>query len=424
MANIIDFSTFTFTAEQIRDINELIFDELLHAPELDAIHTLYSGIEYDKEIGFIGAAGLVGKAKQGCNPEAQDFAIATRKVLWQPKAWEILIEQCADDLKATAAVYAMRKGTRMDDLTDTDYMAIVSKVLTDAIKDFLFRLVWFNDTDAANIVVEKLPTAAATEQTAGSEIEGTVYEGVTSSTASAVKCALSDATVVYLSGTAAIGTAESGKTYYSKDTENKTTVISGGNITAGVDVDYFNIIDGLFKQLEAAVSGGAKTVSISANAEETKSAQMSKMDADAAYALLSAMYYAAPVEMRGGSMRFLVTQSIADAYQQYLTGKGIESEYKNLVDGVPALKFLGVDVIPMPVWDRMIQAYNDLGTTFYKPHRALLAEKANLAVGTPSTEAYGNLDIWYSKDSRKTKIELKDKLDAKILNTDRLVFAE
>ena len=353
MASIVNFNNFSFTAEQIRDINELVFDELLHAPELSYIHTLFSGIVYDKEIGFISGSGLVGKRGQGCSPETQDWNINTRKVLWQPKEWEVFIDECAEDIKSTAAVYALNKGTRIDDLTDTDYMAIVVKVLTEAVKDFMYRLAWFNDTDAKN--------------------------------------------------------------YHSSSAPD-------GIITAGIDTGYFNIIDGLWKQIFTAVTGGASNVTIAANAKTTKALQLSSLTADDAHALLSDMYYKAPVEMRGkGTMRFLVTQSIADAYQQYLTGKGIESTYKNLVDGIPSLSFLGVPVIPMPIWDSMIQSYNDLGTTFYKPHRAVLVEQANLAIGTPSEEAFGEFDIWYDKTSRKNYVLLKDKLDAKLLTAKRIV---
>ena len=69
-----------------------------------------------------------------------------------------------------------------------------------------------------------LPTAAVSAQTAGSAIVGTVYEGVTATTAGAVKCALADKTIVYLAGEAATGTASAEKTYYTKDTDNKTFV--------------------------------------------------------------------------------------------------------------------------------------------------------------------------------------------------------
>ncbi|MCD8293684.1 MAG: hypothetical protein LUE27_00345, partial [Clostridia bacterium] len=147
----LDLTNFTFTAEQIRDINELVFDEILHAPDLNAIHTLYTGIEYDKEIGFISGAGLVGKKAQGCDPETQDWNINTRKVTWTPKGWEIYLDECASDLENTAALYCMNKGTRIDDLTDTDYMAIYVQVLTDAVKDAMYRMVWFGDTAAANV---------------------------------------------------------------------------------------------------------------------------------------------------------------------------------------------------------------------------------------------------------------------------------
>lgn len=360
MNTIIDFAKFTFTAEQIRDINELVYEEVLHAPDLDYIHTMFSGIVYDKEIGFITSSGLVGKKGQGCDPTPQDWNINTRKVLWQPKTWEIFLDECATDLENTAAVYCMKKGTNMDDLTDTDYMAIVVMVLTDAVRDFMYRLVWFNDTDAAN---------------AG--------EG-------------------------------------------------DGIITKGVDVDYFNIIDGLFKQLGIAATAHPELlVSIPANAQTTKAAQMAGMTGEAAFELLKSMYYKAPIELRSsGKMRFIVTRSVADAYQQYLIGKGIESTYKNLVDGmggntgIEALYFLGVPVVPVYIWDKMIQSYNDLGTTFYKPHRAVLVEKENLAVGTPSEEAYGTFDIWYDKTSRKNYVLLKDKLDAKLLDDKRLVYAQ
>lgn len=71
---------------------------------------------------------------------------------------------------------------------------------------------------------EEVPTAAVSSQTAGSAIVGTVYEGVTAETSGAVKCALANGTVVYLAASAATGTAAEDKTYYTKDTTNKTFV--------------------------------------------------------------------------------------------------------------------------------------------------------------------------------------------------------
>ena len=74
-----------------------------------------------------------------------------------------------------------------------------------------------NSTDA-------VPTATPTAQTVGSAIEGTVYLEVAATASGAVRCALSDGTVIYLSGTASTGNAQSGKVYYAKDTTNTTIV--------------------------------------------------------------------------------------------------------------------------------------------------------------------------------------------------------
>ena len=92
MAKVLNFDNFSFTAEQIREVKTLLWDEVLEAPEISLIHTIYDNIVYDKEIGFIGKGGMVGKAQQGnTTPVAQAYAIATRKITWTPKGWEILI---------------------------------------------------------------------------------------------------------------------------------------------------------------------------------------------------------------------------------------------------------------------------------------------------------------------------------------------
>lgn len=423
---MIDFSQFTFSAEQIRNINELVYEGVAKLPELNFIHTMYSGIVYDKEIGFITGGGLVGQKGQGCNPSAQDWSIATRKKVWTPKEWEIFLSECAEDLKNTIVIYAMNKGIRVDDLTDTDYMAIVVDVLIDQVKKFFYRLIWFNDTNALAFEEEEVPTCAVSEQT-GETISGTVYKGVTASTEGAVKGATAAGVVVYTAESAASGAPESGATYYTRDEANKTTINNGGTYTEDTNTDYFDIIDGLFKQIRSAyVADSNIHVNITANEAATKALQMSGMTPDAAYALLSGMYYKSSIKMRQNkaNLRFLVTQTIADAYEQYLVGKGIEATYRNLVDGISSLMFNGIPVIAMPIWDENIQSWQDLGDTFYFPHRALLCDKVILAVGTPSTEVYSGMDLWYDKTTRKNYILIKDRMDAKLLNDKELVYAE
>lgn len=429
-----DLSKFDFGPEQIRNINLLVYEGIERLPEISAIHQMWGGIVYDKEVGFITSGGIVGKKGQGCNPETQDWSIGTRKLKWAPKEWEVYLDECAEDLKNTMVVYSMRTGTLVDDLTETDYMNIVAEVLIGAVYKFLYRLIWLNDTDAENVVVEDLPTLALTEQTAGQAIVGTVYAAVESSAAGAVKGATAAKTIVYTAADAATGNAQADTDYYTRDEVNTTQVVSGGTYTEGLDMGYFDIIDGLFKQLRGYVAENDKRgVTIAANQQATKEAQMSQMTPEAAYSLLTSMWYKAPMKLRNmkgdtnveNRPKFLVTQSIADAYEQYLVGKNLPQTFVNLTEGVQVLSILGIAVVPMPVWDEMIQSYQDLGDTYYKPHRAVLTTKSVLAVGTPTEgRMYDDLEIWYEKKDRKTYILLKDKADAKIANPDHFIYAE
>lgn len=344
MATNIDFTNFTFSAEQIRNINELIFDEIVQAPEITLICTIYPGIVFDKEIGFIGEGGLVGMKNQGCNPTAQEWLVGTRKVTWEPKSWEILIDECWTDLESTAAVYALKNGTDVSDLVDTDYETIILQVLVPAIKKFIIRLVWFSDTDAENVT-------------------------------------------------------------------------DGGVITDGVDVDYFNILDGLFKQLLAQVTVNAEQrVAITENAEATYAAQK-LTPANVRDTYLPELVFGANPALRSSENAMIIcTQSFYDAYLRSLQGFNIESTYTNLISGQKVSTYNGIPIIPMPIWDEMIGAYEDLGAALNQPHRAIYVTKDVLAVGVDGEDSFEKMRIWYENKERVNYIELMGKADAKLLN--------
>lgn len=351
MASTLDFSRFEFSAEQIRDINEMIFDDIIQAPEITLITTMYPGIVFDKEIGFIGEGGLVGKARQGCKPTPQVWKIGTRSVKWTPKSWEILIDECFTDLEATAAVYALKTGVDIADFTETDYYAIVVEVLGIAIKKFIIRLFWFSDTAAKN-------------------------------------------------------------------------VSNGGTITDGVDVGYFNILDGFFKQFDLQLTANSKQrVAIAENAGTTYENQ--ELDPENAKKYLQSLKFKAPMKLRAKKTQaFIVcTQSVYDAWDMYLQGKDLESTYTNLVNGQETLTFNGIPLIPMPIWDEIIESYYDNGTTYHEPHRAIYVTKEILAVGVDGTDSFDTMRTWYEKKERVVYTELMGKADAKLLNPDMFQYA-
>ena len=423
MASILNFSNFAFSAEQIRSVKELLYDEIVKSPELESLHTVYEGIVYDKEIGFVGAGGLVGVANQGCDPTPQAYNIGTRKITWEPKGWEIYIAECFKDIEATAGVYSLKTGIAIEDFTGADYVNLILEVLANSVKDFIIRLLWFSDTTATNTVVEELPTAAVSAQTAGQAITGTVYAGVTAATTGAVKCSLANKTIVYLAAAAAEGNAAAETTYYSKDTESKITIYSGGTITPGVDADYFKIINGFFKQIETEyTANSAQRVSITENAGASYSTQALVKTNVQGY--LESMVYGADITLRSKAESFILcTQSFYDGYSKSLQGLSLDGLYSNLVNGQKTLTFNGIPLIPLPIWDKIILSYYNNGVKLVNPHRAVYTHKDFLAVGLDSIASFSDASVRNDPDSRRVKIELMGKADAKLLNPKMFVVA-
>lgn len=344
---IVDTSFFTFTAEEIRNINELIREEVLKAPELGVLHTIYPDIVSDKKIGFLGEGSIVGVESQSCDPTPQQWSIPGRESVWKPKRWEVFLSECWKDLEKTMVIYAMNKGVDIGDLTNTDYMAIVVDILSDAIKKMIWRFIWFGDKNAAN------------------------YSGV-----------------------------------------------PAGVITNTVDTKYFTLLNGFWKQLQAlAPVGSAQRVEIAANAQASAKLQYSSLTGDMAYATLSNMHLKSDILLRGkADLQFACTQSVADAYMMYLEGKGIETTYTNLVEGVKALTFRGIPVVPIPIWDEMISSYENNGTKLNNPHRIVLTTKSNLALGLAGSDVFDEVKVWYEPKEDRCYLRSRDSIDAKVLH--------
>ncbi len=196
-----------------------------------------------------------------------------------------------------------------------------------------------------------------------------------------------------------------------------------GTLTDGVDTSYFNLIDGFFKQMETQVATNSKQyVAISENAGATYTAQA--IDPDAAAEYLKEVYLASDIRLRAmPNKAFYVTRSVYDAYQFYLSDKGIESTYDNLVNGMPTLYFQGIPVIAMDIWDLMIQSYFNTGEAWISPNRIVLTSPDILGVGIDDPNAFDSLNVWYNKDERVVKIEGLGQSDVQLMNPEMFVIA-
>ena len=147
---IIDFANFTFTAEEIRNLNELMRLKVIEAGPFAQFHDVHTGIVTGKRIGWLGEMGMLGKASRGCDPAVDVAEINTVEKLWDPKEFDVRLKQCYEDIESTMAVYARKQGTAVADLTNTDYMNIILEMAGKSMEKFMWRL-WVMDTTHSNV---------------------------------------------------------------------------------------------------------------------------------------------------------------------------------------------------------------------------------------------------------------------------------
>lgn len=179
------------------------------------------------------------------------------------------------------------------------------------------------------------------------------------------------------------------------------------NITPGMEVELFNTNDGLFKQLFAiGAANPAQRITIEANQEATIAAQMNaiKQPGVAVNLFDSLLDSADPRIASLDGAGLYVTKSLADA----LT-KDLKREYKEIItwdqvfNGIKVTEYNGVKIYAISLWDRMIQRYENNGTSLNLPHRAVFGTPKQMFVGTPANNIISDFDLWFNKDERVVK---------------------
>ncbi len=191
----------------------------------------------------------------------------------------------------------------------------------------------------------------------------------------------------------------------------------GGVFKVGTDLGFFNSYNGFFKQIFTEIpSTDAKYVAITKNAAASYALQT--LASGDAIATLRAMYLKADSRLLdSGNAQFYVTRTIFDGYLNDLesiqnTGGGNTVINEN---GQISLTYRGIPVVKMDVWDRVIAAYQDNGTKWNLPHRAVLSTPMNLKIGTLATDDFGALDAFYDQYHKVNVIDGVYTMDAKLL---------
>ena len=210
--------------------------------------------------------------------------------------------------------------------------------------------------------------------------------------------------------------------YTVDDPENE-----GGVFTSGTDIGYFKSFNGLFKQIMSDISGGEtpelKHINITANEGVTYAGQA--LAEDAAIALFEQMVTSADERLVDSEDNFiLTTRTLADNYRATLRNKNLGSGFLEVVEeGRPKLYFDGIEVKVRYDWDRYIKTYQNNGTIWNLPHRAIFTTKSNIPIGTLSEDDLVKLDAFYDRTLKMNIIDGAYTLDAKYLEPHMIVAA-
>lgn len=159
--SVITAADITWNGEEIKSLSEAIYEGVFPKPELTAFHTIVSGIKAKKQIVLLGALGLVGLKQTGCSISANSGTITMSEKFWNPEYVGDRFQQCWVDLKESFYVWGLKNGVNKPDLTGTDFANFLEERLGDAMREMIWRIGWFNATDAALVTGSPAGTVTA-----------------------------------------------------------------------------------------------------------------------------------------------------------------------------------------------------------------------------------------------------------------------
>jgi len=205
------------------------------------------------------------------------------------------------------------------------------------------------------------------------------------------------------------------------DDKTITNVTDGGYLKDGIDADYFNVIDGLWKQIISIdIPVGSKNyVAIAQNTAATYVLQ-DTLPADFAIKLFRSMWNSSDSRLKqavasGEKLNLHVTPRIAQNWADYKEDKSLVFTLANAEGGGLQDLYRNIEIVTRYDWESTIEAYFDNGTAYHLPHRALLTVPTNIPIGTLSTEDLSTLESFYDPVGKRNIMDFALMLDAKFL---------
>lgn len=349
---IFDTTDFTLSQEEIKSINEVIFEDSFKNPSIDAFHKVVEGIVAKKRIVILGKIqGLLGKGSGECDPTSSTNQVESTSKTWDPVIISDRLEQCYKDLMDSFWVYMLQQGKNKADVTTTEFAAYLTEVMNDAIFETILRFAWLGDTNADTIANGGY-LKNGTDTDYFNKLDGFWVQVLAIVAANATR---KTSTTI---STRNAGASYSAQAFTTADTTNKVVSEALTNLRLGADLRL---------------------------REKT-------------------------------NLVYVCTQSVADQYERELINANISFTTERLEGGITVLRNGGIEIFAFSLLDRIIQTYQDNGTKWNNPHRLILTTKDNLGVGVESVGALDSLDIFYDKKTKKNYVDFMVSMDAKIFS--------
>jgi len=198
----------------------------------------------------------------------------------------------------------------------------------------------------------------------------------------------------------------------------------GGVLTPGIDPDFFNVINGFWKQFaDIYAANPDQLIAMPGNDQATTALQFSVATPLLTYNAVNNLIDSAPCELADQPDRMiLVTKSVMDRLRRQLQALGTAfQDYKLMTNGLEVANWDGIPIYSICLWDQWIRAYENNGTTLNDPHRVVYTTKSNLNIGMACTSLFDNINSFYDQRSRYNRIEAVDAFDAKIIQDNLLM---
>lgn len=191
------------------------------------------------------------------------------------------------------------------------------------------------------------------------------------------------------------------------DTDAK-NITDSGIITDGVNIELFNMCDGLFKQLKAiSADNPGQFTKIAANEETTYIKQKEAIRVPGvAIGIVDDMLSDCDSRIFDDSQAAIyMTNSLFKALRNDVKKvQNLHLEVEQIASGIKLSEYDGHSIIVLDVWDRLIKKFENDGTKLNAPYRALISTPNNLFVGTDDTQRVADLDVTFDKKDRMNYI--------------------